>query len=153
MNTLLEIAQTSCNLILENAIQYLEKCTQGSRTAYGFEQMIKSGVERLQLTERNLQRCTSLMNTSKRLLFLGLKIKHMNAIKVRDVIECLLVLNQIVVTRMRKRSLIESCNPSGKRTGISSNLNLNARPLMLWIRNKTKKKTGSLFIRASKKTH
>lgn len=67
MNTPIGIAQTSSNLISEDVNRYLEKYNEGSITRDDFERMMKGSIEGLQLIERNLQRCTSLINTLKQL--------------------------------------------------------------------------------------
>ncbi len=67
MNTPIGIAQTSSSLISEDVNRYLKKYNNGSITREDFENMMKASIEGLQLIERNLQRCTSLINTLKQL--------------------------------------------------------------------------------------
>jgi len=67
MNTPIGIAQTSSSLISEDVNRYLKKYHDGSITREDFENMMKGSIEGLQLIERNLQRCTSLINTLKQL--------------------------------------------------------------------------------------
>lgn len=67
MNTPIGIAQTSSNLISEDINRYLTKYHDGSITRDDFENMMKGSIEGLQLIERNLQRCTTLIDTLKQL--------------------------------------------------------------------------------------